>query len=412
MKKLKSIFSPRKLIVWLFVVALIIAMPELTRPSLSQTEALVSMMCVEKKDGKYEIATTILTPGQERKVNNQVYTGSGETLGEAVNNIAISLGKEMAFAQCEIVAFGEKICEESVIPSIDFMTRTKRVGRSAVLINFTGEAGEFAQAVTKLSQDKALRLDQIMHYDERYILSKYSNIDSFYKGYYSPIKTGIMPQIRLESSEMSGAIEVAASSESSSSGGQTQGQSGSGGEQKKYLINDGTMCVFYNGSKRLDLSPEQMQDINILQDNKQEGVLKVDGVTDEIYNDATIVFALTKKEIKLKPDFDGDKPIYTMDVEIRVLVDEVIDKDQSNKFLRRNKEFLTPAALKKLEETLHQKMMDTIEFCKTNEIDLINVYREFNAKHYKKFQKHYQKYQEKYLDGIEYKINIEINSAY
>ena len=410
--KLKSMFSPRKLVVWLFVVAFIIAIPELTRPSLSQTEALVSMLCIDKKDNMYEIATTVLTPGQERKVNNQVYTGSGETLGEAVNNIAIALGKEMAFAQCEIVAFGEKICEESVIPSIDFMTRTKRVGRSAVLISFTGEASDFAKAVTKLSEDKALRLDQIMHYDERYILSKHSNIDSFYKGYYSPIKTGIMPQIKLESSENSGAIEVAASSEGGSAGGQTQGKQSGGGEEKKYLINDGTTCVFYDGIKKFDLTPEQMQDINILQDNKQEGVLKVEHVSDEIYNDATIVFALTKKDIQLKPNFVDDKPVYTMNVEIRVLVDEVIDKEQSNKFLRRNKEFLTPTALSKLKETLHQKMMETIEFCKTNEIDLINVYREFNAKQHKKFQQHYEKTNGKYLNGIDYKINIKINSAY
>ena len=410
--KLKSMFSPRKLVVWLFVVAFAIAIPELTRPSLSQTEALVSMLCIEKKDNKYEIATTVLTPGQERKVNNQVYTGSGETLGEAVNNIAIALGKEMAFAQCEIVAFGEKICEESVIPSIDFMTRTKRVGRSAVLISFTGEAGDFAKAVTKLSEDKALRLDQIMHYDERYILSKHSNIDSFYKGYYSPIKTGIMPQIKLESSENPGAIEVATQSSGGSAGGQTQGKQSGGGEEKKYLVNDGSTCIFYDGIKKFDLTPEQMQDINILQDNEQEGVLKVEHVTDEIYNDATIVFALTKKDIQLKPSFDGNKPVYTMDVEIRVLVDEVIDKDQSNKFLRRNKEFLTSAALAKLKETLHHKMMDTIEFCKTNEIDLINVYREFNAKQHKKFQKHYERTNGKYLDGIDYKINIEINSAY
>ena len=410
--KLKSMFSPRKLVVWLFVISFVIAIPELTRPSLSQTEALVSMLCIEKKEDKYEIATTVLTPGQERKVNNQVYTGKGKTLGEAVNNIAIALGKEMAFAQCEIVAFGERICEESVIPSIDFMTRTKRVGRSAVLISFTGEASEFAQVVTKLSEDKALRLDQIMHYDERYILSKHSNIDSFYKGYYSPIKTGIMPQIRLETTETPGAIEVATQSSSGSAGGQTGGKQSGGGENKKYLINDGSMSVFYDGIRRFELTPEQMQDINILQDNEQEGVLKVEHVSDEIYNDATIVFALTKKDIQLKPSFDGDKAVYTMNVEIRVLVDEVIDKEQSVKFLRRNKEFLTPTALEKLKETLHRKMMETIDFCKTNEIDLINVYREFNAKQHKKFQKHYKNTNGRYLEDIDYKINIKINSAY
>lgn len=412
MKKLKTLFSPRKMIVWLFILMLLIGIPELTKPSLSQTQALVSMLCVEKKEDEYEIAATILTPGQERKVNNQVYTGKGKTLGEAVSHVSITLGKEMAFAQCEIVAFGEKICEESVIPAIDYMTRTKRVGRSAILINFTGEASDFAQAVTKLSEEKALRLDQIMHFDERYILSKNSNIDSFYKGYYSPIKTGIMPQVRVEDSEQTGAIEVKAAAQGGSAGGQSESSSSGGGESKKYLVNDGTTCVFYDGIKKFELDPDQVKDINILQDNEQEGVLKVEGVTDEIYNDATIVFALTKKKIKLTPKFEGEIPVYEMDVEIRVLVDEVIDKEQSRKFLRRNKEFLTPTALNKLNETLYQKMMDTIEFCKQNEIDLINVYKEFNAKHYKKFQKYYEEKQEKYLDDIDYRINIEINSAY
>lgn len=407
MKKAKTLFSPRKLVIWFFVVALVIAMPELTRPSLSQTEALVSMLCVEKEGDEYKIATTVLTPSQEKKVNNEVYSGSGETLGEAVNSIAIAIGKNMAFAQCEIVAFGENISNEGVIPAIDFMTRTKRVGRSAVLINFTGKAEDFAQAIVKLNKDKSLRLDQIMHYDERFILSKYSNIDSFYKGYYSAIKTGIMPLIKLEESQEKSSIQVSSSVEEEN---QTQTQNNS--QSEKFIVNDGTICVFYDGAKRLALSPEQMHDINILQDNKQEGVLKVEGVTDDIYKDATIVFALTKKDINLKPSFDGEKPVYTMDVEIRVLVDEVIDKEQSKKFLRRNKEFLTKTALDKLNETLHQKMLDTIKFCQDNEVDLLNVYREFNAKHYKKFQKHLQNQNGKYLNGIDYKINIKIHSAY
>ena len=146
-KKLKTIFSPRNLIVWLLIIILLIAIPELTRPSMSQTEALVSMLCVEKSGENVEVAVTVLTPGEERKVNNQVYTGSGKTLGEAVGNISIMLGKEMGFAQCEVVAFGDNICSDGVISSIDYMTRTKRVGRSAILINFSGEAKDFADAV-------------------------------------------------------------------------------------------------------------------------------------------------------------------------------------------------------------------------------------------------------------------------
>ena len=412
-KKLKTIFSPRNLIVWLLIVILLIAIPELTRPSMSQTEALVSMLCVEKKGEDIEVAVTVLTPGEERKVNNQVYTGSGKTLGEAIGNIGIMLGKVMGFAQCEVVAFGDNICMEGVVPSIDYMTRTKRVGRSAILINFSGEAKDFADAVSKLSLEKALRLDQILHYDQRYILSKNSNIDSFYKGYYSEISIGLMPQMKLETEDKNGAIEVASSGSgtSTNAGGQSSNSGGGQGE-KKYIVNDGATCVFYKGVKRLELTPEQVKDLNVLQDNEQEGVLKVENVTDEIYNNATIVFALTKKNTKIKTKFENDKPIFEINVEVRVLVDEVIQENANKKFLRRNKEFLTSAAIGKLKETLKNKLMSTIEFCKENQIDVIGVYKNFNALNHNDFKKYYEKTKENYLNDIEYKVNVEINSAY
>ena len=38
--------------------------------------------------------------------------------------------------------------------------------------------------------------------------------------------------------------------------------------------------------------------LNLLQDNEQEGVLKVENVTDEVYTNATIVFSLKEKDIK------------------------------------------------------------------------------------------------------------------
>lgn len=409
MKKLKSIFSPRKLIVWLFVVIAILTVPELTNPAMSGTEALVSMMCVDLKDGEYDIAALVLTPGKERIVNTQVYTGKGETLGEAVNNVSISIGKFLGFAQCELLAFGENICKDSVIPAIDYMTRTKRVGRSAVLVSYSGDTKDFASACSKLGQEKSLRLDQIINYDKRYILAKDSNVDSFYKGYYSKISLGLMPHLKVEAEQQQGAIEVAAKSEDSTGGG--QGGNQSGGEGKKYLLNDGSTSVFKKGVKKLELTPEQVIDINLLQDNEQEGVFKVENVTDEIYNDATIVFILKKKSIKLTTDFEGDTPVFKINLEVRVLVDEVMEKTPDKRFMRRNREFLTKTAVEKFEESIKEKLFETIDFCKEKEVDLIGVYRNFNAFQHNKFKNHIEK-EKNYLNGIDYQISIEVNSAY
>ena len=108
------------------LLTIIITVPEFTEPAMSQTEAIVSMLCVDKTDELFEISTTVLTPGQDKTANYQVFSGTGKTLGEAVENVSLTTGKEIGFAQCEIMAFGETICKDGVLSALDYLTRTRR----------------------------------------------------------------------------------------------------------------------------------------------------------------------------------------------------------------------------------------------------------------------------------------------
>ena len=105
-------------------------------------------------------------------------------------------------------------------------------------------------------------------------MAKDSNIDSFYKGYYSEISLGIMPHLTLEDKQEIGAIEVQAKNQSSSAGGQSGQESSLKSESKKYLVNDGATSIFYKGAKKLELTAEEVKNLNLLQDNEQDGVLK------------------------------------------------------------------------------------------------------------------------------------------
>jgi len=401
-EKLKHIFSPRSIVIWVFILIIIATIPEFTEPAMSQTEAIVNMLCIEKVQDQYQIATSVLTPAKEKESNYQVYSGTGKTVGEAVENVSLSIGKEMGFAQCEIMAFGNKICEEGILSSLDYLTRTRKVGRNAILINFTGDGTSFAETISKLSKEKTLKLENIMNFDKRYILSRDSNIDSFYKGYFSEISLGIMPQIKLEDIEKDNAIEVASTENSTT---QTE-------NKKKYLLNDGTMSVFKQGKKVLEIMPSMVQKINLFLNLSQEGTLKVEDVTDNLYNNATIIFDLSNKSINLEPKFENNKPIYNIEIDLTILVEEVIEEQPNDNFLRRNKEFLTPSAVEKLKETIKNEMQIVIEYCKTNKIDLLNVYRQFNRKKYKDFQAYYNTQKENYLDNIQYNIEVKVKSAY
>ncbi|MBR6778536.1 MAG: hypothetical protein IKM43_00065 [Clostridia bacterium] len=410
MKKLKTIFSPRNLVIWLCVLILIAAIPEIARPAMNRTEAVVTMLCVDRVKEDISVSTTILTPSQGKNATYEVYNGTGATLGEAINNVSRLIGKEMSFAQCQIVALGDSICEESIMPTLDFLTRTKRIGKNSVLINFVGDIVDFSETVSKMNQEKSLKLEEIINFDKRYILTKDSNIESFYKGYFSQISLGIMPQLKVQSQQGDTAIEV-----QSVDGGSSDSSSQSSGSQseKKYLINDGTTCVFKKGKKELEISPEDVQKANIFMNDSQKGEIVLEGIYDELYNGEKVLCQVLDKNIKLTPKFEGETPIFKADVEIVVIVDEVVADHPDKNFLQRNKEFITPALIAKLKEKLTTDMLELIDFCKTNKVDLIGVYKQFYHREYKKFKNYLSQIGEKnYLDGIDYQISIKVSTHY
>ena len=317
----------------------------------------------------------------------------------------------MGFAQCEIMAFGENLSNAGIMSSLDFMTRTRRVGRNAILINFSGDVEEFQQAVVNLNIEKSIPLEDVINFDKRYTPSDDSNIHSFYKGYFSKISLGIMPKIKLLKEETENAIEV----ESGSTGGGSSSQpgSGTGGQNnKKYILNDGTVCIFKSGKKMLELSPKQMQNLNILSNVEQEGTLKVENINDELYKNSNVVLNIHNKNLSFNPKFKNNKPIFDIKIELAVLVEEVDEENPNKSFLKRNKDFLTDALIERTKETVQEKTMEIIEFCKTNQVDLIGVYENFYRKQYKKFEKYYEESQEKYLDGVEYNISVKVASSY
>lgn len=408
MKKLKTLFSPRKLVVWLSIIVLIFTLPNVNEPAMSQTDAIVTMLCVDKVDDKIKVATTVLTPSQDKKANYQVFSGEGETLGSAVDSVSLAIGKEMGFAQCGIMALGDSLCDEGVMQVLDYMTRTKKVGRNAILINFTGEIIEFAQAVSNLSLEKSLNLDEIINFDKRYILSQDSNIETFYIGYYNNVSLGIMPKIKMESEEDYNSIEVANTDSGSNSDMTT---TGGGGEDKKFIVNDGTTSVFKDGKRYIDITPDMVEKINLFINDAQKGSIVIDNVSDHIYDDAKIVLNILKKDTKIKPKFENGVPVYNAEVSLTVFIDEIIEDNINKKLLTREQDFLTSAVVEKIKEKVRQDMLDATSFCVSNDVDLLSAYKYFYNLKNKQFEEYLSTLGEKnYLDGINFNIDIKVKS--
>ena len=412
MKKLVSIFSPRKVIVWVCVLVFAFTVPALNRPALSQTLGIVTMISVDKEDDKIIAVATLLSPGQEKQPNYNNFTGEGRTLAEAVDSISLAVGKDIGFAQCEIMALGDNICEDSIMKTLDYMVRTKKVGENAILINFSGDVQDFAESITKMNLEKSLKLSDIINFDKRYILTQDSNIEGFYKAYFSDLSLGFVPKIKLESTGSGNAIEVAAGGASGSSGPQNTNPE-AGQEEKKYIITDGSSVVFKNGKKYFDLTPEDVDKINIFANDSQKGSITIDHVTDHLYDDAKVVLDVVSKSIKLKPIFEQDKPVMQVDLDLKVFIDEVVQKNPTDKFLVREQLFLTDTDIEKVKEKVVEDMEGAVYLCRENKMDLLKVYQTFYRRKYKQFMQYLNTTsKETFLDGVEFKYKVKVSNEF
>ena len=406
-KRIISLFSPRKLIVWVSIFVIALGLQYITGPSMSQTEALVQLLCIDKTGQTYEIATNVLTPSQDKSFNNQTYSAEGKSLSEAISNLSVTIGKDIGLAQCEVVALGEGVCAENVLNTLDFLTRTKKIERNAMLINFDGKVDEFAKSFASISKDKSLKIENIIRHNELTSPWQDSNIESFYRGYFCKSCTSLMPYFKSTKEQQPFAIE--ASSSTSSRGGQSATTSG---QDKNYIVIDGSVSVFKNGTKFATLDKELSSKTNIFLNKNQQGSFTVEHVNDDLFEDATITFEISYKSASFKPSFDKNTPKFKVEVSYAVLIEEVIDKNIDYKHLQRNKNFITNKALEALKSKIKSDMEDVKNYSIENEVDLMNAYKYFEAYCKKDFGKYYDNLQKKYLNNIDYTFEVQVSSSY
>ncbi len=409
MQKLKSIFSPRKIIIILLIIVGIMTVPGLNAPAMSETEAIVTLLCMDKQEDKIVMSATVLSPGPDNVANYQVFTGSGDTLSNAVEAVSLSIGKEMGFAQCEVMALGENLCTEGVMQTLDFMTRTKKVGRNAYLVSFAGDINDFSESMSNLNKEKSLSLEKILSFDKRYVLTKNCNIENFYIGYFNDLSLGIMPRLEIKNSESDNAIEVA-------SGGQTSGdqaEAESGQKEKKYFLNDGSLAVFKKGKHVLDVDSEMVKKMNFFVNNSQQGALTIENVNDDLYENANVIVDIVRKKNEIGVRFENDTPIFRNRMEVVVFVEQVLGDQPKENLLKRNNDFLTPTLLEHIKEKIQSDMQDCIDFCKTNSVDLIDAYKHFSKLTSKKFDEYLKTHtKENFLDDITFEFDLHVSNEY
>ena len=398
MKKSKTLFSPRKLIYLILIVILVITIPDLNTPSMGDTNAIVTLLSVDKSGDGLVASANVIKPSGASGMCCETYSATNSTLGEAIEDISYMIGKELAFSQCEVMAFGDELSNEGIMSALDYMTRVKKVSRNTLLINVGGDIKDFNKAIVDLSSKQQLKIENILGYDNKFTIHKENSIEEFYQRYYSPLGVCLLPRLEIGDTRLEEAIEVAAMEQSQSGVDETNKN------KPKFLTNNGEMTVYDKGEKIEIVDKEMTYNLSLLSPSGYKGTIKVDNVNDELYDNATILFYVTNSKTKMSAKYDGDIPKVDVKISLSAYIEEIEEDKPSKKFLIRNEQFMSDKARERLKEEVIKRAQDAVEFCKENELDILNVYSKFDKYQHKKTNE-----QTKELDIVEFLKNVEYN---
>lgn len=419
MQKFKQIFSPRKMIIWVSIFVLIISFQYTNQPAQSQTQAIATALAVEQtEDNMIEVSAVILTPIPASTSKRKAYTAKGYDITNAINNISLQVGKQIGFGQCDIMAVGDKLCETNALKALDYLTRTKRVGRNAVLLNFSGETEDFANCVVQINDNLSLKVSEIINFNKEYIVATETNIESFFKGYYGELGVSTMPKIKVSEVKTDNAIPIKiddSSSQGVGGGGIDEGSSSSGGKSKElYFTNDGTTSIFRDGKKFTEIKPEEVKYINLLQPENVLGTFILENVNSDLFENARVVLDLTNKEMKYKLDFDNGKPKIKYEIDLYIMIDEIIEGEKTENLLHTENWFVDDSVVSGLKNKVKENLDTVVQKLKDEDIDIIEIYDKFYKFKNKKFTKFLSSLENEkdFLKDVIFDYKITIHSSY
>ena len=230
MKKILDAIKKTPMLLALVVIALGFFPRAIIAPSESATNAIVTAVGLDKVEDNYEV--TLLTflshPNQSYSEQYEVISSSAPSVSEAFTNASLQIGKTISLFHTHTAIVSEDMLQEDIVNSLDYLARIASLPQSCVLISTNVTSKQFLEFVQELDRESDINLEDLLFYTSNYVFWKFTTINSFYEGYYSPVHSSILGHLTIQQGDVNG-IPITKIDNVTGAGGGQSGGSGGGG---------------------------------------------------------------------------------------------------------------------------------------------------------------------------------------
>lgn len=407
-KRVKGLLNVPMLFV--FIIICVAFLPQaMNMDSAVFRSAIVVAFGVDKIEEQYVIhsAINVSSTNESLSENTKLISATGRSVSDAITSLSIQYGKPIRFGHTRFVLIGTNLAKENVALALDGIIRTNKMRDTVQLIMCDADVGDVLNVGIEIKNKTGIKLSEIITYKSKFsTTSMDSNVDTFYKGYFSTAGISKLNCITLTDDYTLGVTPEAdlgqnAGGESGSSGGgeagrgagtgaTASGDSQEGGEASKtqklkYISNTGQMAIFKNGVLQTILPGNIANGTYWVNKTHLPQRLRVN-VSNQYLHNAHIYFYVLEKTVGRDVFFYKGMPMVSVRVDLTLGIEEIINGN--NEIIPLNKDVIDTEVKCAIGREVRRQTGEAFLFGKENDLDVLDINETFYLSKYKPYMEY------------------------
>lgn len=164
--------------------------------------ALAQVIAIDYKEAQYQLTLQLIIPGADKETvtsdNLWNMTGSGNSVGEAMQQISRAAPREIYLDHLDLVLLGEGVLSHGVDEALSYLMKENVLRRRTRLLAVKDSAGTLLADSTALAKMDIFYIDNLLKDQERYVQGDGAIINTYYLTGNGLQETLVIPRIVLE----------------------------------------------------------------------------------------------------------------------------------------------------------------------------------------------------------------------
>lgn len=402
--KIKNLFKTPMLLV--FVIICLTLLPgALNMQSAVFRSAIVVAFGIDKDEqSAYVInaAVNVSSTAESLSENTKLISAKGKSVSDAISNLGIQFGRPIRLGHTRFVLIGTALAQENVATALDGIIRTNKMRDTVQLVLCDAPIDDMLNVGIEIKNKTGIKMSEIMTYQSKFSTTAMdSNVDTFYKGYFSKAGISKINRISLTDDFTKGITPDAALGELGSGSDDSNGAQNAGGaaaeqeetkgsskKTKKYLSILGDIAVFKDGVLQNVIPPETAIGTNWINASHIPQKINIKLQTESLKNTQLFFYVLNKtvsKEVFIYKDI----PMVSYKINITLGIDEIIN--QNNQITPLSQDIIDQDVKCEIGREIRRQTGAAILFSKQTGLDILELNEVFYLSKYKQYQEYLQK---------------------